>query len=272
MDNRPLVLVADDQPEFTRLVARSLGMEGFRVEIANDGYAALDKVSELNPDVLLLDLAMPGLSGIDVLRELRGTHPIPVILLASEAAASAVSRGLDHGADDYVAKPFHPRELAARIRAVLRRGRRLIGGIHRVGAAEVDLDRRLVTRNGDPVPVSRVEWLLLEVLLSNPGRILLHEELLTRVWGPEYRDDVPYLRLWIGQLRRHLGIPPWEEGPIRTIQGMGYAFDPNAAIPPMRSRRPHDSILPRSSGPGVTALQRGGSAGGPRRLADEGHN
>jgi DNA-binding response OmpR family regulator len=102
----------------------------------------------------------------------------------------------------------------------------------------VDLDRREVELDGKPVAIGRVEWLLLEELVTNEGRIMLHEELLTRVWGPEYRDDVPYLRLWIGQLRRRLGIPAWEEGPIRTIQGMGYAFDPDHLIPVMRSRRP----------------------------------
>jgi two-component system KDP operon response regulator KdpE len=238
MDNRPLVLIADDQPEFARLVALSLGREGFLVETVNDGLAALDKVSELNPDLLLLDLTMPGMSGIEVLAELSDTHPIPVIVLASEAAASAVARGLDHGADDFVAKPFHPAELAARIRAVLRRRRRMVGGHRQVGAATVDLDRRQITIDGRPVRIGRVEWVLLEHLLTNPGRILMHEELLTRVWGPAYRDDVPYLRLWVGQLRRRLGIPAWEEGPIRTIQGMGYAYDPDASIPTMRSRRP----------------------------------
>ena len=107
-----------------------------------------------------------------------------------------------------------------------------------MGPALVDLDLREIEIDGRRVSIGRVEWLLLEHLISNEGRIMLHEELLTRVWGPEYRDDVPYLRLWIGQLRRRLGIPAWEEGPIRTIQGMGYAYDPEHVIPVMRSRRP----------------------------------
>ena len=238
MDNRPLVLVADRQPEFTRLVALSLGEEGFRVESANDALGALDKVSELNPDLLLLDADIPGMTGLEILAELRESHPLPVILLDGQSAASTVSAALDQGADDFVAKPFHPRELAARVRAVLRRRRQMLGGHRRIGAALVDLDRREVHLDGAPVKIGRLEWMLLEHLLTNEGRILLHEELLTRVWGPEYRDDVPYLRLWIGQLRRRLGIPAWEEGPIRTIQGMGYAFDPDQSIPIMRSRRP----------------------------------
>jgi two-component system, OmpR family, KDP operon response regulator KdpE len=238
MDNRPLLLVADRQPELTRLVALSLGREGFRVESANDGLSALDKVSELNPDLLLLGVDLPGVSGLDILRELRDSHPLPVILLDDQTAVSAVSAGLDNGADDFVAKPFHPAELAARVRAVLRRRRRLLTGRRRVGPAVVDLDRREVFVEEKPVRMGRIEWTLLEHLIGHEGRILLHEELLTRVWGPEYRDDVPYLRLWIGQLRRRLGIPAWEEGPIRTIQGMGYAFDPGHTIPVMRSRRP----------------------------------
>jgi len=238
MDNRPLVLVADRQPEFTRLVAMSLGNEGFRVEAAHDGLSVLDRVSELNPDLLLLDVDLPDGSGYRILEELRDSHPLPIILTDRQPAAASVTAGLDQGADDVVAKPFHPRELAARVRAVLRRRRHLLGGRRDVGPALVDLDRREVEVEGRSVPIGRVEWLLLEHLISNEGRIMLHEELLTRVWGPEYRDDVPYLRLWIGQLRRRLGIRAWDEGPIRTIQGMGYAFDPEQAIPVMRSRRP----------------------------------
>ena len=258
MDNRPLLLVADRQPELTRLVALSLGREGFRVECATDGLSALERVSELNPDLLLLGIDLPELSGLDVLQELRDSHPLPVILLGEQAAASAVSAGLDDGADDFVAKPFHPAELAARVRAVLRRRRRLLTGRRRVGPAVVDLDRREVRVDDRPVRIGRVEWMLLEHLLSNEGRILLHEELLTWVWGPEYRDDVPYLRLWIGQLRRRLGIPAWEEGPIRTVQGMGYAYDPHESIPLMRSRRPRadrnrtESTPSRRTGAGRT--------------------
>ena len=120
MENRPLVLVADDQPEIAKLVSLSLGGEGFRVVSAGDGATALERVSELNPDVLLLDVMMPGMSGFEVLAELRETRPIPVILLTARSATSQVSEGLDMGADDYIVKPFHPVELAARVRAVLR--------------------------------------------------------------------------------------------------------------------------------------------------------
>jgi len=256
MDGRPLVLVAGDRLEFTRLVELSLGREGFRVESARDGPSALERVSEVNPDLLLLDVTLSGMSWVDVLRELRESRATPVILIGNEAAVSAVRDGLDHGADDFVVQPFHGTELAARIRAVLRRRRHLVGGQRTIGSAVIDLDSRRISIGNRQVGFGRVEWRLLEELLANEGRILLHEELLTRVWGPEYRDDVPYLRLWIGQLRRRLGIPAWEEGPIRTIQGMGYAYDPEAAIPMMRSRRPRS----RTAG-----AERGGS--GPQSVS-----
>jgi two-component system, OmpR family, KDP operon response regulator KdpE len=239
LENRPLVLVADDQPEIAKLVSLSLGGEGFRVISALDGASTLERISEMNPDVVLLDVMMPGMSGIDVLCELRETRALPVILLSARAATSQVSEGLDLGADDYIVKPFHPVELAARVRAVLRRSRRgMLSGKRRVHKAEIDLDRRRVVVAGSPVSMGRTEWLLLELFLSNEGRILLHEEILAHVWGPEYRDEVAYLRLWVGQLRRKLGIAAWEEGPIRTVQGLGYAYDPHGQLPRMRSRRP----------------------------------
>lgn len=239
MENRPLVLVADDQPEIRKLVALSLEAEGFRVLAAANGPQALAQLADANPDVLLLDIMMPGMSGMDVLREVREHHPVPVILLSARASTANVSEGLDLGADDYVTKPFHPAELGARIRAVMRRSRRgMLTGHREVGPVTIDLDRRTVTLAGSAVRMSRNEWLLLELFLANEGRILLHHEILSHVWGPEYRDEVAYLRLWIGQLRRKLGVAAWEEGSIRTVQGLGYAFDPKDQVPRMQSRRP----------------------------------
>jgi two-component system KDP operon response regulator KdpE len=239
VENRPLVLVADDQPEITKLVALSLEAEGFRVLAASDGQEALAHLADANPDVLLLDIMMPGMSGMDVLREVREHHPVPVILLSAKSSTASVSEGLNLGADDYVTKPFHPTELGARIRAVMRRARRgMLSGSRRIGEATIDLDRRTTTLRGKQVRMSRNEWLLLELFLANEGRIMLHQEILSHVWGPEYRDEVAYLRLWIGQLRRKLGVAAWEEGPIRTVQGLGYVFDPNDQVPRMQSRRP----------------------------------
>ena len=239
MENRPLVLVADDQPEIAKLVALILEVEGFRVLAAFDGPTALERLSESNPDLLLVDATLAGMSAIEVLREVREHHPVPVIVMTDHGSAAETSAGLDLGADDYVVKPFNAAELTARIRAVMRRSRRgMLSGRHEAGAAVVDLDRRRVEMDGRPVRMSRSEWLLIELFLANEGRILLHHEILTHVWGPEYRDEVAYLRLWIGQLRRKIGIAPWQEGAIRTVQGLGYAFDPKEQLPRMQSRRP----------------------------------
>ena len=227
MDNRPLVLVADDEPQITKLVAMTLSEEGFRVITARHGEEALDKVAAQRPDVVLLDIVMPGMSGIEVMQQLREWHPVPIILLSARGSRADVATGLDAGADDYISKPLHPRELAARVRAVLRRTARVssIQSIVEIGPFRVDLAKRIVTRNGEFVPFSRTEWLLLQHLASNVGRVMTHGELLTEVWGPEYRDDLTYLRLWIGRLRRKLGVEPGREGPIRTFQGLGYALD-----------------------------------------------
>jgi len=238
-ENRPLVLVADQQREIARLVTLALTSSGFRVISATDGPSALERISESNPDVVLLDATMPGMTNYDVLRELRESRRLPIILLSSNPAAAQISEGLDAGADDYIVKPFHPGELAARVRAVLRRTRRgMLSGRRRIANAVIDLGRRRVTVGSTPLRMSRTEWLLLELFLTHESRILLHEEILRHIRGPEYRDEIAYLRLWIGQLRRKLGVPPWEEGPIRTIQGLGYAYDPGGVLPRMRSRRP----------------------------------
>jgi two-component system, OmpR family, KDP operon response regulator KdpE len=232
MDNRPLVLVADDEPQITKLVAMTLSEEGFRVVTAKNGEEALDRVASLRPDVVLLDIVMPGLDGIEVMHQLREWHPVPVILLTARSSKADVATGLDLGADDYIAKPLHPRELAARVRAVLRRALRVPASNApvQIGEFQVDLTRRIVTRNGDFVPFSRTEWLLLQHLATNIGRVMTHGELLTEVWGPEYRDDLTYLRLWIGRLRRKLGVEPGKEGPIKTFQGLGYALDTEGTL------------------------------------------
>ncbi len=227
MKSQPLVLVADDEPRITKLVAVTLSDEGFRVVTAGSGEEALRKAEEMRPDIVLLDIVMPDLDGIEVMRQLREWRAVPVILLTAKGATADKAKGLDLGADDYVAKPFHPDELAARVRAVLRRSAGVApgGGIVHVGDFEIDLERRMMTRQGELVPLSRTEWLLLQHLAANAGRVVLHSELLTKVWGPEYRDDLQYLRVWISRVRRKLGAAPGEPGPITTFQGIGYVLN-----------------------------------------------
>src|SRR5213596_1671352 len=233
MSTQPLVLVADDEPRITKLVAIALSEEGFRVVTANGGEQALQKAEEVRPDIVLLDIVMPDLDGIEVMRQLRERRPVPVILLTAKGSTSDKAKGLDLGADDYIAKPFHPDELAARVRAVIRRssGAAPGAGIIAFDDVEIDLERRMVTRNGELVQLSRTEWLLLQHLAANAGKVVLHTELLTKVWGPEYRDDLQYLRVWISRVRRKLGAAPGEPGPIKTFQGIGYVLDVESAVP-----------------------------------------
>jgi two-component system KDP operon response regulator KdpE len=224
---QPLVLVADDEPRITKLVSIALTEEGFRVVTATGGEDALRKAEEVRPDIVLLDIVMPDLDGIEVMRHLREQRPVPVILLTAKGATADKAKGLDLGADDYIAKPFHPDELAARVRAVIRRssGVEPGAGVLAFDDIEIDLERRMVRRNGELVQLSRTEWLLLQHLATHPGKVVLHTELLTKVWGPEYRDDLQYLRVWISRVRRKLGAKPGEPGRIKTFQGIGYLLD-----------------------------------------------
>lgn len=227
MGAQPLILVADDEPRITKLVSIALSEEGFRVVSASTGTEAVRLAEEYRPDVVLLDIVMPDMDGIDVMRQLRETRSVPVILVTAKGSTADKARGLDFGADDYISKPFHPDEMAARVRAVLRRsgGGAPVTGVLRFDDVEIDLERRMVMRNGELVQLSRTEWLLLQHLALNAGKVVLHTELLTKVWGPEYRDDIQYLRVWISRVRRKLGVRPGESGRIRTFQGIGYLLN-----------------------------------------------
>src|SRR3954451_17460036 len=242
VSTQPLILVADDEPRITKLVSIAPSEEGFRVVTANSGEEALQKAEEIRPDIILLDIVMPDLDGIEVMRQLRERRPVAVILLTDKGSTADKAKGLDLGADDYIAKPFHPDELAARVRAVLRRssGASPGSGVLRFDDVEIDLERRMVTRDGELVQLSRTEWLLLQHLAANAGKVVLHTELLTKVWGPEYRDDLQYLRVWVSRLRRKLGSEPGEPGRIRTFQGIGYLLDVEGEATP--TAEPEDEI------------------------------
>ena len=233
MSTPPLVLVADE-PRITRHVAETLSGEGFRVVAADRGETALAIDDELRPDIVLLDLALPDLDGFEVMRKLQERRQVPVVLLSAKGSTTDKARGLDLGADDYLAKPFQPEELAARVRAILRRTLDIAGeqGVVAFDDVAIDLSRRLVTRRGKLVHLSRTEWLLLSHLAANAGRVVLHGELLTKVWGPEYREDLGYLRVWVSRVRRKLGTPPGQAGRIRTFQGIGYLLDVAPATAP----------------------------------------
>ena len=226
MTNEPLVMAVDDEPGILRLIKLELSGEGFRVITAENAAEALELAHEYRPDIALLDIVLPDVSGLELMRELRQRSELPIILLTAKGSDADKVRGLEMGADDYLSKPFSPEELSARVRAVLRRsvGASAPEKIVHAGDLEVDLNHRLVRRNGELLSLTRTEWMLLQHLASNPGKVMLNSELLSKVWGPEYRNDLQYLRVWVSRLRRKLESDPSEPKLIRTFQGIGYMF------------------------------------------------
>jgi len=224
----PLILAVDDEPGILRLIKLELSSQGFRVIGAGDGEEALRMAEQQRPDIVVLDIVMPDMSGLEVMRRLRERTSVPVILLTARDHDEDKVRGLELGADDYLAKPFNPEELSARVRAVLRRGVRPAGGgenVVRVANVAIDLERRLVKKDGQVVSLTRTEWMLLQHLAANAGKVMLNTELLSKVWGPEYRDDLQYLRVWVSRLRSKLEPDPSSPVIIKTLQGIGYLLD-----------------------------------------------
>jgi len=224
--NAPMVMAVDDEPGILRLIKLELSTQGFRVITATGGAEALKLAEEQQPDIALLDIVMPEITGLELMRRLRERSQLPIILLTAKGGELDKVRGLEMGADDYIAKPFSPDELSARVRAVLRRANTAPGGesIVRAGSIDIDLNRRLVSRRGELVSLTRTEWMLLQHLASNPGKVMLNGELLGKVWGPEYRDDLQYLRVWVSRLRKKLEDDPPNPRLIKTFQGIGYMF------------------------------------------------
>jgi two-component system KDP operon response regulator KdpE len=224
----PLILAVDDEAGILRLIKLELSSQGFRVIVAGEGEEALRMAEQQRPDIVILDIVMPEMSGLEVMRRLRERTSVPVILLTAKDHDEDKVRGLEMGADDYLVKPFNPEELSARVRAVLRRGFRPTVGaenIVRVAIVEIDLNRRLVKKEGEVVSLTRTEWMLLQHLAANAGKVMLNTELLSKVWGPEYRDDLQYLRVWVSRLRSKLEPDPSNPTIIKTLQGIGYLLD-----------------------------------------------
>ena len=226
-DTRPLIVCVDDEADILEMLELALEDEGFEVLTVQRSVDAADVVREKKPALVLLDLLMPEMNGFEVLQNLRAFSAVPVMILTARGNSRDVVEGLERGADDYLPKPFNLGELAARVRAVLRRSKQdspAALGVATFGNVAVDFVRRTVAVDGQPVHLTRNEWRLLEQFARNPGRILAHEELLTQAWGNEFSHDVDYLRVWLSRLRRKLtdaGAPP---ALIRTASGMGYAF------------------------------------------------
>jgi len=222
------ILVVDDEERILNFLSTKLKASGYEVLTAPNGITGLEQVQAQEPDLVVLDLLMPKMDGLDMLKQLRTFSPVPVIILTAKGADTDRIKGLQLGADDYLPKPFNPDELVARIEAIRRRlepdERRKIPEVLELGNITVDFRKRNVLVNGQEKYLTRTEWLLLSQLINNAGRLMLYEELLTQVWGPEYRDDVQILRTWISRLRSKLESDP-DNLLIRTVPKTGYIID-----------------------------------------------
>jgi two-component system KDP operon response regulator KdpE len=220
-------LVVDDEAQIRRALAVNLRARGYDVELAASGEEALRTAAQSHPDVVLLDLGLPGLDGTEVVRGLRGWSSVPIIVLSVRDAERDKVAALDAGADDYVTKPFGMDELLARLRAALRRHQPTPeAAVVITPDFTVDLAAARVTKDGAEVHLTPTEWGLMENLVRNPGRLLTQRFLLQQVWGPQYERETNYLRVYMAQLRRKLEPDPSRPRYFITEPGMGYRFEP----------------------------------------------
>lgn len=222
------ILVVDDEPRIIEAVGMNLELEGYQVSVASSGYEALKKVTGELPDLVILDVMMPEMDGFEALKRIREVSAIPVIMLTVRGGEPDKVKGLELGADDYVTKPFSPRELVSRVNAALRRAE-MPAAVPKTEIKvddnlSIDFDRRKVTVRGKEVHLRPTEYRLLYHLVSNAGRVLTHETLLRRVWGPEYRDEDQYLWLYITYLRRKIEADHKLPRYILGERGIGYRF------------------------------------------------
>ncbi len=227
------VLVVDDEPQILRALRINLRVRHYDVQVAANGAQALELAAKHPPDLVILDLGLPDLDGVEVIQGLRGWTDAPIIVLSGRADSSDKVEALDAGADDYVTKPFSMDELLARMRAVSRRQGADGDDLPqvRIGDLVVDLAAKRVIRgpDGPDVRLTPTEWHLLEVLLRSPGKLLSQQQLLAEVWGPGYSDATGNLRLYMAQLRRKLEPDPARPRWLLTEPGMGYRFQPDPA-------------------------------------------
>ena len=225
---RRRILVVDDEERMVRFIRMNLEHDGFQVSEAFNGKEAIQKIRDVTPDLILLDVMMPDIDGFEVLETVREVSQVPVIMLTAKGEEDDRVRGLELGADDYVTKPFSPRELVSRVKAVLRRTEGATGSMH--GLIEVDerlkidFDRREIWLEGKLVKLRPTEYRMLYHLVQNAGWVVTHDQLLTKVWGYEYRDEPHYVRLYINYLRQKLEAVPSEPKYILTERGVGYRF------------------------------------------------
>jgi two-component system response regulator RegX3 len=222
------ILVVEDEESFSEAVSFMLTREGYEVAVARDGHAALDEFDRRGADLILLDLMLPGLSGTEVCKQVRGRSAVPIIMLTAKDSEIDKVVGLELGADDYVTKPFSSRELLARIRAVLRRHgevEEILPAVIESGPVRLDIDRHVVTVRGEVVPMPLKEFDLLELLVRNSGRVMTRAQLIDRVWGADYVGDTKTLDVHVKRLRAKVEQDPANPAHLLTIRGLGYKFD-----------------------------------------------
>ncbi|MBO0887030.1 MAG: response regulator transcription factor [Acidimicrobiales bacterium] len=229
-ETQPVILVVEDEDSFVDALAIGLRREGFAVHTAHDGKEALDRFDKIHPDLVILDVLLPRLSGIDVCRELRQRSSVPIIMVTARGSEIDTVVGLEVGADDYVAKPFRMRELIARIRAALRRAPKEIGSgqsdeVLEVREIRLDPVRHEVSARGAPVRLTLKEFEVLELLLANAGRVMTRDTLIDRVWGADYVGDTKTLDVHVKRLREKVEADPAHPTLITTIRGLGYRFE-----------------------------------------------
>ena len=228
--SNPSVLVVEDEESFIEALQVGLRKEGFRVSVARDGLQALEMFDVVNPDLVLLDVMLPKMSGLDVCRQLRKKTLTPIIMVTAKGAEIDTVVGLEVGADDYVSKPYRLRELVARMRAVMRRvpserGGELSGSVVEVGDVQLDPEEHHVVVRGADVSLPLKEFELLHILISNAGRVLPRETLIDRVWGTDYVGDTKTLDVHVKRLRSKIEIDPANPERIVTIRGLGYKYE-----------------------------------------------
>ena len=223
------VLIVEDEPDLADPLAYLLGREGFETEIAEDGPSALEAFGARRPDIILLDLMLPGMPGTEVCRVIRTGSRVPIIMLTAKDSEIDIVVGLELGADDYVTKPYSSRELLARIRAILRRSDEadhdLEERIVTAGRVSIDIDRHAVSVDGAEIAMPLKEFELLELLMRNAGRVLTRGQLIDRVWGSDYFGDTKTLDVHIKRIRSRIEENPGEPVMLRTVRGLGYRFE-----------------------------------------------
>jgi two-component system KDP operon response regulator KdpE len=229
MEAKPHILVVDDEPQLTRVLRRSLMAEGYDVRIAEDGQFALQIFQDWPPALVVTDLAMPNMSGLELCRRLRAISEVPIIVLSVRGEEQTKVEALDAGADDYVTKPFGMDELLARIRAALRRKPASDAStqILEAGDFRIDLDAHTATQDGRELRLTPKEFELMVHFLRNAGKVLTHRALLGAVWGGDYTQQPEYLRVFIGQLRKKIEADPSKPQYILTEPWVGYRFNPD---------------------------------------------